>query len=131
MAPQTGLEPVTYRLTAGCSTIELLRKIIPQRPTLPGRYHPSTISAEGLNFCVRDGNRCDTFAIVAEYFNYGIWYKVYGIKRFLYLLPDLKGILVRIYLLPGFPLPSTYFKEPMLFESYTRKSLFKVKPSTD
>ena len=27
MAPQTGLEPVTYRLTAGCSTIELLRNI--------------------------------------------------------------------------------------------------------
>ncbi|CCQ95456.1 hypothetical protein CULT_2640002 [[Clostridium] ultunense Esp] len=27
MAPQTGLEPVTYRLTAGCSTIELLRNM--------------------------------------------------------------------------------------------------------
>jgi hypothetical protein len=26
-APQTGLEPVTLRLTAGCSTIELLRNI--------------------------------------------------------------------------------------------------------
>ena len=25
MAPQVGLEPTTYRLTAGCSTIELLR----------------------------------------------------------------------------------------------------------
>ena len=67
MAPQTGLEPVTYRLTAGCSTIELLRNKIPQRLTLPERYHSSTISAEGLNFCVRDGNRCDPFAIVAEF----------------------------------------------------------------
>ena len=26
MAPQAGLEPATYRLTAGCSTIELLRE---------------------------------------------------------------------------------------------------------
>ncbi len=26
MAPETGLEPVTRRLTAGCSTIELLWK---------------------------------------------------------------------------------------------------------
>ena len=25
MAPQVGLEPTAYRLTAGCSTIELLR----------------------------------------------------------------------------------------------------------
>ncbi len=25
MAPQVGLEPTTYRLTAGCSAIELLR----------------------------------------------------------------------------------------------------------
>src|SRR5207248_7285402 len=25
MAPQTGFEPVTLRLTAGCSTVELLR----------------------------------------------------------------------------------------------------------
>lgn len=28
MAPQAGLEPATYRLTAGRSTIELLRNII-------------------------------------------------------------------------------------------------------
>ena len=27
-----------------------------QRPTLPGRVQPSTIGAEGLNFCVRYGN---------------------------------------------------------------------------
>jgi hypothetical protein len=27
MAPRTGLEPVTYRLTAGCSTIELSRNV--------------------------------------------------------------------------------------------------------
>ena len=34
-----------------------------QRPTLPGRLQPSTIGAERLNFCVRDGNRWIPFAI--------------------------------------------------------------------
>ena len=75
MAPQVGLEPTTTRLTAECSAIELLRNIgkrsistplsfgIRRRPTLPGRVQPSTIGAEGLNFCVRDGNRWNPFAI--------------------------------------------------------------------
>ena len=36
---------------------------IRRRPTLPGRVQPSTIGAEGLNFCVRYGNRWDPFAI--------------------------------------------------------------------
>ena len=36
---------------------------IRRRPTLPGRYQPSTIGTEGLNFCVRYGNRCDPFVI--------------------------------------------------------------------
>ena len=71
MAPQEGLEPTTLRLTAECSAIELLRQRgellhpigIRRRPTLPGRVQPSTIGAEGLNFCVRYGNRWDPFAI--------------------------------------------------------------------
>ena len=75
IAPQVGLEPTTTRLTAECSAIELLRNIgkrsistplsfgIRRRPTLPGRVQPSTIGAEGLNFCVRDGNRWNPFAI--------------------------------------------------------------------
>ena len=71
-APQEGLEPTTLRLTAECSAIELLRHVdvdephpigIRRRPTLPGRVQPSTIGAEGLNFCVRNGNRWDPFAI--------------------------------------------------------------------
>ena len=37
---------------------------IRRRSTLPGRLQPSTIDAEGLNFCVRDGNRWNPFAIV-------------------------------------------------------------------
>ena len=36
---------------------------IRRRPTLPGRFQPSTISVLRLNFCVRDGNRCDPFVI--------------------------------------------------------------------
>ena len=36
---------------------------IRQRPTLPGRLQPSTIGAQGLNFCVRYGNRWIPFAI--------------------------------------------------------------------
>lgn len=34
-----------------------------RRPTLPGCYRPSTIGAEGLNFCVRYENRWIPFAI--------------------------------------------------------------------
>ena len=77
VAPQVGLEPTTTRLTAECSAIELLRNDdsenlltlritfngIRRRPTLPGRFQPSTISAERLNFCVRYGNRWDPLAI--------------------------------------------------------------------
>lgn len=36
MAPRVGFEPTTLRLTAGCSTVELPRKvkvIIPKNPT--------------------------------------------------------------------------------------------------
>ena len=37
---------------------------IRRRPTLPGRFQPSTISVLRLNFCVRDGNRWVPQAIV-------------------------------------------------------------------
>ena len=67
LAPRVGLEPTAYRLTAGCSTIELPRnnQFIRQRPTFPGSYPPSIISAKELNFRVRDGNGCVLFAIAA------------------------------------------------------------------
>ena len=80
MAPPAGLEPATTRLTAGCSAIELRRNTELQsvsfairvgnrrRPTLPGRFQPSTIGAEGLNFCVRDGNRWGPFAFATGSF---------------------------------------------------------------
>ncbi len=35
-----------------------LSRIFRRRPTLPGRCQPSTIGAGGLNYCVRNGNRC-------------------------------------------------------------------------
>ena len=38
-------------------------KRIRRRPTLPGRLHPSTIGAGGLNFRVRNGNGCGPTAI--------------------------------------------------------------------
>ena len=39
-----------------------------RRPTLPGRFQPSTIGAEGLNFCVRDENRWGPFAFATGSF---------------------------------------------------------------
>ena len=43
-----------------------------RRPTLPGRVQPSTISAEGLNFCVRNENRWDPFAITTGMVEYAL-----------------------------------------------------------
>lgn len=67
LAPKSGFEPPTYRLTAGCSTVELLRNSI-FAATYSPRLLPSTISAEGLNFCVRYGNRCIPFAFATKNF---------------------------------------------------------------
>jgi hypothetical protein len=70
MAPQVGLEPTTVRLTAECSTTELLRNNYNawRRPTLTGTRVPTTIGAEELNFRVRNGNGCGLFAIVTRRF---------------------------------------------------------------
>ena len=68
MAPRVGLEPTTYRLTAGCSTFELLRNNNWLWPTLPRPFGLSTISDEELNFCVRYGNRCILFSIITILF---------------------------------------------------------------
>ena len=37
---------------------------------LPSKRPASIVGAEGLNFCVRDGNRCDPFAIVTRIFSF-------------------------------------------------------------
>jgi hypothetical protein len=48
-------------MAAGLNT-----QLIRRRPTLPGGFPPSTIGAGGLNFRVRDGNGCDSTAMVTE-----------------------------------------------------------------
>ena len=50
-------------------------KGIRRRPTLPGRLQPSTIGAERLNFCVRDGYRWNPLAIAT-----GILYQVVNLS---------------------------------------------------
>ena len=35
-----------------------------QCPIFPGSRPPGIVGAEELNYCVRDGNRCDLFAII-------------------------------------------------------------------
>ena len=55
----------------GFVEIELRR-----RPTLPEGLPSSTIGAEGLNFCVRNGNRCFPFAIVTGIFLPSLFLKV-------------------------------------------------------
>ena len=95
LALRVGLEPTTYRLTAGCSAIELpknrvgcvsqiidldcatsdlpklsldrlAKSFVWQLPTLPGRFQPSTIGVKRLNLCVRYGYRCLPLAIVTR-----------------------------------------------------------------
>ena len=64
--PSRFLPPVSPDTGAGESSLILpsLPYGIRRRPTLPGRFQPSTISAERLNFCVRYGNRWIPLAIV-------------------------------------------------------------------
>ena len=44
-----------------------LQKKKPRLPTFPGRFQPSIIGDEELNYCVRDGNRCNIFAIATSF----------------------------------------------------------------
>src|SRR6185312_987112 len=94
MAPQVGFEPTTDRLTADCSTTELLRNNIIDHtisiffwynsPAMSYSHRgkpPTTIGAEELNFRVRYGNGCDLFAIITGLFsqdnNYYIRFNIY------------------------------------------------------
>src|SRR5690625_136286 len=93
MAPQVGFEPTTDRLTADCSTTELLWNNLGiiylyytqtvytlskfdlrkwTKNSLAASYScrgkaPTTIGAGELNFCVRHGNRCDLSAIATRH----------------------------------------------------------------
>ena len=57
---------------------------IRRRPTLPGRFQPSTISVLRLNFCVRDGNRWIPQAIVTG--NMGLLRSASVVTRFSFAL---------------------------------------------
>ena len=46
-----------------------------RRPTFPGSFPPSIIGAKELNYCVRDGNRCNLNAIVTRYSIEGCTFK--------------------------------------------------------
>ena len=35
-----------------------------RRPIFPGSHPPSIVGAKELNYCVRDGNRCDLLAVI-------------------------------------------------------------------
>ena len=59
-----GKFPSSLRLNAKKEeAFRLLPNGFRQRPILPGRVQPSTFGTEGLNFCVRYGNRWDPFVI--------------------------------------------------------------------
>ena len=62
--PLSLLTPKPQKREARRSLIQASLSGFRQRPTLPGRVQPSTIGAEGLNFCVRYGNRWYPFAII-------------------------------------------------------------------
>ena len=71
MAPWRGLEPPTLRLTAECSTIELLRNnnfFTRQRPALPQGLPCSTMGTVKLNLPVRNGKGCCLHVIATRYF---------------------------------------------------------------
>ena len=85
MALRVGLEPTTYRLTAGCSTIELPKRktddcFVWRLPSLPGGCPPSTIGVIRLNFCVRYGNRCIPYAIITIFMNLLNQQKIFPVK---------------------------------------------------
>ena len=72
MAPPVGLEPTTLRLTAACSTDwaieEYLRAyisyaLVSALTNFPRSRRPSIVGAKELNYCVRNGNRWNLFAI--------------------------------------------------------------------
>ena len=57
------IPPVHAYATKRSTSFEMLLYGIRQRPILPGRVQPSTFGTEGLNCCVRNGNRWNPFVI--------------------------------------------------------------------
>ena len=76
---------------------------IRRRPTLPGRFQPSTISVLRLNFCVRDGNRWIPQAIVTgNQTGFGsLCCRAFGFRQSAFELPpDLPSFRTRFRLPP-------------------------------
>ena len=77
----SGIEPELPPWKGGVLTAWPWSHINRQRPTFPGSFPPSIIGAKELNFCVRDGNRCDLLAIVTGFlaceFSYAIFHILY------------------------------------------------------
>ena len=76
---------------------------IRRRPTLPGRFQPSTISVLRLNFCVRDGNRWIPQAIVTgNQTGFGsLCCRAFGFRQSAFELPpDLPSFRARFRLPP-------------------------------
>ena len=121
MAPKVGFEPTTYRLTAGCSTFELLRINNWLWPTLPRPFGLSTISDEELNFCVRYGNRCILFSVITILF---LWIYILRITA-LNLISSFSHISIAC---------SFNFHSFALYYSYLNPNifhlLFKLRPSS-
>ena len=59
-----------YQLCEIPTFVEVLAKLI-----VPGRCQPSIVSANELNFCVRDGNRWTLIAIHTNYAKYPLSWK--------------------------------------------------------
>ena len=68
-----------------------------RRHILPGSCPPSTFCAKELNYCVRNGNRCDLFAIITE------WACRSTILRFLFAAEVLLHFAIFIYTLSIYP----------------------------
>ncbi len=76
-----------------------------QRPTLPGRFQPSTIGAERLNCCVRNENRCIPLAIVTGIVEYLLYTHNYITFLSIFNVFYLKGLdLTYLFVIK----PSTY-----------------------
>ena len=93
---------------------------IRQRPTLPGRFQPSTIGAKRLNFCVRDGNRWIPLAIITgNRIQFVCSFKARALKTTQEKLTS--NLLARECLSAGFPLT-------LALRSFAFSPLFRSSP---
>ena len=90
--------------------LSILGNGIRRRPTLPGRVQPSTIGAEGLNFCVRYGNRWNPFAIATG--NCNIFMGPRSVIIHSSYLPKVSFCPLEVFLFPGAFAPAFWAAHP-------------------